>query len=219
MSSKWFDTVEIVTAWDILLQNIVASLPIVPTKIASHHNIHVKTYFDYEHLTKIKYFSLCEKISEDAFTQFVDGEYFIFYNPHQYPYRMRWSLMHELSHIFLGHIHEGQPFIARSPIRDPLEKEADHLTAHILCPDIVVKQCGVESPEELRKLIYLSREATENQWNRISASSGHPISAKERQVLIQFQPFIARYREQKSYDFDRWNITIPKIRSRYVREI
>lgn len=102
----------------------------------------------------------CYRISEDAFT--LKGV--IFYNDLVLEQRMRFTLMHELGHIILGHT--DQRF-------ETQEQEANLFASNILAPRIVIHYSGCKNTADVAMKFHLSYAAADvafddyRRWRRI----------------------------------------------------
>ncbi|MFN1842409.1 ImmA/IrrE family metallo-endopeptidase [Clostridioides difficile] len=99
-----------------------------------------------------------------------DNTFVICYN-RCYPFHsVRWTLMHELSHIFLGHATKTNVLKLHSKSNKLFEVEAEAFTKHILCPNVVLLHCkileiyeimyfcGVDEDIALKKSISLKKK-------------------------------------------------------------
>lgn len=104
----------------------------------------------------------------DALTQ-AHGDYiFIIYNDERPVVRKRFSIAHELGHLYLGHLHGNSSIDLNTDSFD--EIEADAFAAHVLMPpDMLLKdiKSGNRNPEELAKKYNVSSEAM---WRQIRNS-------------------------------------------------
>ncbi|HCQ6056237.1 ImmA/IrrE family metallo-endopeptidase [Clostridioides difficile] len=121
-----------------------------------------------------------------------DNTFVICYNK-CYPFHsVRWTLMHELSHIFLGHATKTNVLKLHSKSNKLFEVEAEAFTKHILCPNVVLLHCkileiseimyfcGVDEDIALKKSISLKKEK-------------NSITNLENLVIKQFNTFIKNY--------------------------
>lgn len=183
------------TAWKVLLDNKVERFPVRPTGIARRNDILVFEYSDYMRTTGRSTEEVFNRYGKDGFTQFLNGRYTVFYNHCSSPARCRWTLAHELGHIFLGHITEQRPILSRGVVKDFLDIQADNFAARLLCPEAIAHFCAVQSAEELRDLFDVSMQAAKARWRDLAERRRRAfrLEPEEEQLLAQFQPAIARY--------------------------
>ncbi len=186
------------TAWRMLLAEKIDSLPVDPFAVAAGRGIKVLTYGEYCGVMGLTRAELADRHGRDGFTLVIDGRYLIFYNEDNNGPRIRWTVTHELCHIFLGHFEAGaqpQPGHADQAAggKSRPESDADELTARVLSPMIVLHLSCVSSLDELQKMTGLSREASLYRWKRLC----HVRRVKkvlthklEMEVVLQFQHFI-----------------------------
>jgi len=80
--------------------------------------------------------------------------------------RIRWTIMHEIGHIVLGHFRDfNKTQISRGGLTsdeyDVLEREAETFTAEVLSPMAILKKVGAFSQAEIIKVAKLSNKAAE----------------------------------------------------------
>lgn len=91
-------------ACQVLSQYGVHTLPVRLAPIFERSGIHWFDYQAYADSLSISSAQVGQQYGADGFTNYINGDYMVFYNPAQPPARMRFTLAHELGHIFLGHI-------------------------------------------------------------------------------------------------------------------
>lgn len=101
---KNFDIKSRVTSWDILKKAGINSLPIDINIFINTLNIEIITYQEYSLFLNKSVSEIIKLHDNDGFTILNDNNYYIFYNDNiPNLQRKRWTLMHEISHILLGH--------------------------------------------------------------------------------------------------------------------
>ncbi len=190
--------------WRLIVDERIDALPVDPFEIAAAHGVKVLTYSDYCGVMGLSRNELVAKHGRDGFTLVIDRRHLIFHDENNNSSRIRWTVMHELSHVFLGHFEPGAAHPARGEGagggKSKPEAAADELTARILSPMIVLHLCCVASLDELQKLTGLSREASLYRWKRlchlrrIKKFLRHEL---ELEVARQFQPFITAHIAEK----------------------
>lgn len=184
------------TSWDILKKAGINSLPTDINIFINTLNIEIITYQEYSLFLNKSVSEIIKLQDNDGFTILNDNTYYIFYNDNiSNLQRKRWTIMHEVSHILLGHITPGRP-LKRSIIKDRLDIEADNLTARILAPSCILLLCGVKSATEVSRLCDISLEAGEHRYKHLLElykKSKFFTNKKEIDIVEQFLPFIAKY--------------------------
>lgn len=95
----------------------------------------------------------------DAMTQIREGFVFIVYNQARSEVRNRFSVAHELGHLFRGHLHGNSSIDLNSNNYDELE--ANTFAAFLLMPPVMLRK-DIKSgtkPEDLAKLYNVSLDA------------------------------------------------------------
>jgi len=105
----------------------------------------------------------------DAVTQTRGTCVFILYNDERPVVRKRFSVAHELGHLYLGHLHGNSSIALDTENFDELE--ANTFAAHLLMPPTFLKadiKAGINKPEELAKKYQVSLEAL---WFQLNATN------------------------------------------------
>lgn len=92
----------------------------------------------------------------------------ILYNKSHHPHRQRFSVAHELGHLYMGHVHGGGSVIDLDSTNFH-EIEANQFAAHLLMPPSDIKKRvkgGMNSPQELAKFYQVSQDAIWWQINK-----------------------------------------------------
>ena len=191
-------------AWKLLADEQITSLPVRPSQIARAHRVAIHLYEAFANSAQCSMEEVVRRYGPDGFTVRYPGpQYLIFYN-HGNPQRTRWTMMHELAHIFLGHILQNEPVLCvNTRHRDVYDVQADNFAARVLCPDVVAHFCGVKSAQELRKLTDLSAQASENRWKDLCErrlENDFLTDQDEQAVYENFRPFINAYRASSPAD-------------------
>ena len=93
-------------------------------------------------------------ISDDAFADMEHAT--IFYNDNIMSERQRFSIAHEIGHIWLEH---------KSSSKET-EAEADHFAAYLLAPTPIILELGLDNPKDISNLFSISYSAATNALNR-----------------------------------------------------
>lgn len=147
------------TALEFFRQENITELPVQPIRIIRNHNFKLFTYDEFSKLTGDSLDDIINEYGEDGFSTITRGRYVIVYNKSRPSARIRWTLMHELSHIFLGHLEQCGGAVARSAKRDIYDMQADAFTADVLAPLPVLRKCGIRTAQSISTLTGLSKTA------------------------------------------------------------
>ena len=210
-------------AWKILINSGASSLPIDVTAICKKERISLFTYKQAEEL--IKDLGLDESIEDnDAFS--INS--MIFYDDTKPRERQRFSIAHELGHIFLHSESSGKATVYNrepSPNDNPLETEANIFASRLLAPLCVLQFLNLNSIKEISELCVISFSAAKLRFARLCEirrrnserrkSKNHGtflISKLERELVENFKDFIEK--NKRNYDSDSSSATSPGIASR-----
>lgn len=129
----------------------IRRFPIDCIKILEHYSYRIYSY-SYIKSQNPRLFELCGGYSSDAFTE--KSLKIIAYNDVSSTGRIRFSLMHELGHIMLGHTgHE-----------EDCEYEADLFASHILAPRVMIEHYGCKNSVDVQHFFGLSGMAANWAW-------------------------------------------------------
>ena len=179
-----------------LVQQQINQLPVDPFALAKKAKIPVLTYGKFATVVDCSPASILERYGPDGFTQRIEGQYVIWYNNCNPTARVRWTIMHELGHIFLGHMEEGNDVA----FNGAADRETDAWAAAVLCPLPVVHLCDVASPQELARLTGLSTQAARYNYEKLQQlrSRGELFKNEAEQALAcHFLAFISAYISKK----------------------
>lgn len=171
-------------AWDILIQEQVAALPVAVGKICKHLGIAIK-YYDGD-------------ACGDGMCTFIQGKPTIFVNRDCSEARQRFTAAHELGHILMGHIGRFELVNREPSFTDcPIEHEANVFASRLLAPACVLWGCNAHTPEEIMKLCDISYQSACFRAERMEIlykRNKFLLSSKERQVYAQFLNYIEHNR-------------------------
>ena len=184
-------------AWSILLEGEVAALPVQVSALCTRYGFSLRSYgkgaawIESAGLTAQR--GVC-----DGFTVHQGGRYYIFYNETLASAgRIRFTIAHELGHIFLCHLAPGQ-FSLRNrepePEDDPAEQAANVFASRLLAPACVLHALGAVTPERIAALCDISLKAAQFRAGRMGVLEQRGrfgTSPLERQVMVRFAGFIA----------------------------
>lgn len=178
------------SAWQCLIDYKVNSLPVDILIIARKANITVL-----KNSTVMKL-----QPSESGMSYFNGKRWYIVYDDESTVERKRFTIAHELGHIFLGH-ELKQGYLARTKTFDSkpeIEREADMFASRILCPSCVLWGLNLHTPEEISKVCRVSLSAARVRADRLKVLCERNMfltSPLERTLYKNFENFIKNYRE------------------------
>lgn len=195
------------SAWKFILDQGICSLPINPSRLIERNGWALYTYAQFAEKIGRSTAEIVERFSREAFVFYSVREktFVICYNADFPPPVVRWTLMHEIAHIVLGHISEEVPSLnrVRSEERSVFETEAQGFARRVLCPSIVLHDCKAISPAAIMYLCGISHEAAEyrskymQELERRDRWRLHPL---EVAVEKQFRIFIFRFLLTSHYE-------------------
>lgn len=177
--------------WQTLLDYNIRSLPVSLTQICRAAGI--RTYKN----------STVHKLQEGEFgISIKQGEHwFIVFDDSDTLQRVRFTIAHELGHIFLGHEMLYGYYTRKSNIAKPAaETEADMFAARLLAPACVLWGIGAETAKEIADVCNISLTAADIRSRRLELlrSRGKFLSSQlERRVYDNFSEFIQNYSNRK----------------------
>ena len=184
-------------AWKMLIDCEITELPVSVSQICKHYGWRLASYRDGHKL--IAAFGLSELMKEtDGFCVYSGGRYYIFCDTDMPRARQRFTIAHEIGHIMLGHIGEGQcTRINREPAATdaPEETQANQFAARILAPAWVLHSIHALTPDRIADVCEISMAAATFRAERMELLErrqkylSHPL---ERQVAEQFQSYIVK---------------------------
>lgn len=133
------------------------------------------------------------KESESGVTIVQNNKFHIIYNDTESSKRCRFTIAHELGHIFLGHLLINTPQYRTFKIQDDTESEANVFARDLLAPACVLHELQTLSAAEISKLCNISLDSATYRAERMrelelrNAWYLHPL---ERKVREQFDDFI-----------------------------
>lgn len=168
-------------SWQCLIDYKVNSLPVKVSQIAKRADITLLRNSAVNLLSE----------NESGITLVQDDKLYIIYANEQSPQRCRFTIAHELGHIFLGHLFksDGNGFLKT----DEAEHSANVFARDLLAPACVLHELQALTAAAISDLCDISLEAATYRAERIAelerrnAFYLHPL---ERQVKEQFTNFI-----------------------------
>ncbi len=171
-----------------LLQSNISAFPVDPVRLCKKNGVLVTGYEKFSVVSGTPVQELLA-ISQDGFCMRYQERPIIVYNHDvSSPGRKRWTVLHELSHILLGHIDQQHLNIyeRRQDVRRWMEAEADILTKCLIAPLPVALVCHVRDEKELRSLFGLSAEAAQNLYRDYRY-----LCARRRILALDAEPLLA----------------------------
>lgn len=174
-------------SWHCLIDYKISSLPVKVSRIAKQADIT---------LLKNSAVNLLNN-SESGTTLMQNDKLYIIYADEQSAQRCRFTIAHELGHIFLGHLFnkDGDGFATT----DDAEHSANVFARDLLSPACVLHELQILSAAEISRLCNISLEAATYRSERMqelekrNAFYKHPL---EREVVKQFKEFINKKKSQ-----------------------
>lgn len=133
---------------------------------------------------------------ESGMTILDNDMYFIVYKDSESPYRCRFTIAHELGHIFLGHLTITTQKYRTFVNNDENENAANIFARDLLAPACVLHELKISKAEDIARICNISMQAAEIRAERMAilekrnAWYKNPI---EKQVFYQFERFINEY--------------------------
>lgn len=173
-------------SWQFLIDNNINKLPVSLGVVCK--NLHYKILED----SKIHYL----QANQRGISFCKDDIWYIVLQDKLNPPTQRYTLAHELGHIFLGHpLIDGK--YGRTFASSPEEYQAERFAIDILAPACVLWGLNLHTPEEIAKVCNISMTSAIKRARRMeelyrrNMFLSHPL---ERQVYQQFQSFIIENR-------------------------
>lgn len=141
--------------------------PIDPFKIISKLKIGLMKYSELSEINKCDMTTVYRGLkSKDGYSQYDGENYAIAYNDKIYSNdRIRFTLMHELGHIYLGHLYDFEKTeLAKNDMTRKeykvLENEANVFARNVLAPSIATKNLNL-NPTNISNFFRISNKASE----------------------------------------------------------
>lgn len=170
-------------SWQFLIDNNINKLPVSLGVVCK--NLHYKILED----SKIHYL----QANQRGISFCKDDIWYIVLQDKLNPPTQRYTLAHELGHIFLGHITKNGYYGRTFTIDDEQEYQAERFAINILAPACVLWGLDLHTPEEIAKVCNISMTSAVKRAKRMeelyrrNMFLSHPL---ERKVYQQFKKFI-----------------------------
>ena len=179
-------------SWNVLINHKITSLPVSVTTICNDENIT---------LAKNNTVKLLNN-NEFAKTMLINDKWYIIYDDNMSKERIRFSIAHELGHIFLGHQLTNDEYRRTFVIDKPSEEtQADIFASRLLAPAVVLWALDIHSAEQIQKFCFISYSASKIRAERMKllySRNKFLTSQLETRVYNQFKGFILKYKEHNS---------------------
>lgn len=206
-------------AWKILINNGISTLPVDVVSICRKEKITLFTYK--QSMNLISNLALEDSIKDnDAFS--INS--MIFYDDTKPRERQRFSIAHELGHIFLHSETSGKATVYNrepSPNDNPLEAEANIFASRILAPLCVLQFLNLNSINEVAEYCDISFSAAKLRFARLCEirqrnskrrkEKNHGtflISKLERQLVENFKDYIEKNKKPSEYQSEKEKSTV-----------
>lgn len=194
--------------WELLLKHGYGALPIKVSEICRREGIPLLSYD--RGISVISALGLEEHCKNDGFTVMATDKPIVFFNDRCSPQRQRFTIAHELGHLYLGHLSGGQyTTVNREPEPGdaPEEREANVFAARLLAPACVLWGLNVRRAADIARLCEISRQSASFRAERLAllyereqrflaayGVSCFLLSPLERRVFEQFSAYIRKNR-------------------------
>lgn len=109
------------------------------------------------------------EISEDGFTYYYEGRYFIYYNTMKPSNRIRFTLFHEIGHIILNHHTEfKKEILQNSGDTGFMESEANIAARNLMAPAHIIRNLYTGIYPFLSDIFKMSDEAVTNRMKWVN---------------------------------------------------
>lgn len=175
-------------AWRVLLDNNIRALPVNTVGIAGASGVSI-----------IKNSEVDELKSTEVGASIYDGEkWYIVYDDTVSKERIRFTIAHELGHIFLGHpLKLGYHARTIDTDKPETEKQADMFAIRLLAPSCVIWGLGLHTAEEIQNYCNISYSAAKARASRMQIlyeRNKFLSTDLERKVYANFEKYINTHR-------------------------
>ena len=121
-------------AWKVLIECDIREFSVNLAKIINHYGIYLIRYSESDYINRHS------SPNEDGFSRLIDCKPVIYYNDKKPIYRARFTLAHEIGHILLGHLANGETLHRNTEydVLDVKEQQANVFARDILMPATVL---------------------------------------------------------------------------------
>lgn len=167
-------------AWEILIRERIAELPVSVSRICKNMGITIKLYEPAD--------------DNSGYSTTIGGQTIMFISRFDSSERQRFTAAHELGHILLGHVGKYR-LVNREPSEadNPVERAANIFAARLLAPACVLWGCNCKTAEEIARLCHISKQAAQFRAERMRIlyeRNAFLTSPLERKVYSNFARYI-----------------------------
>ena len=183
-------------SWRVLLNTGTRELPVKVSRICRGYGVTLRSYqVGAPLIRELGLEAQCD--ISDGFTVRSGDRCYVFYNMEQPPGRVRFTIAHELGHVLLGHLGDGEHTVYNQDASEDASEEhtANVFASRLLAPACVLHALGAVTPEQIAAVCDISMAAARFRAGRMGVMEQrgkYGASPLERQVLAQFQPYIDR---------------------------
>lgn len=184
-------------SWRVLLNTGTRELPVKVSRICRGYGVTLRSYqVGAPLIRELGLEAQCD--ISDGFTVRSGDRCYVFYNMEQPPGWVRFTIAHELGHVLLGHLGDGEHTVynRESSSEDaPEEHTANVFASRLLAPACVLHALGAVTPEQIAAVCDISMAAARFRAGRMGVleqRGKYGASPLERQVLAQFRSYIDR---------------------------
>lgn len=184
-------------SWRVLLDTGTRELPVKVSRICRGYGVTLRSYqVGAPLIRELGLEAQCD--ISDGFTVRSGDRCYVFYNMEQPPGRVRFTIAHELGHVLLGHLGDGEHTVYNresSSENAPEEHTANVFASRLLAPACVLHALGAVTPEQIAAVCDISMAAARFRAGRmgmLEQRGKYGSSPLERQVLAQFRSYIDR---------------------------
>ncbi len=184
------------SSWQCLADNKINSLPVPVISIAKNANIDVFRNRDVDILSP-----------EESGVSIFDGQkWYIIFDEGDSPQRIRFTVMHELGHILLGHeLKKGYHSMSSGKIKNKpsSEIEADAFAIRTLAPACVLWGLGIRRADDIAEVCnipYSAAVVRSKRMDELVERNKFLTNNLEKEVFNNFRNYINRCKYQTIYE-------------------
>lgn len=168
--------------WQTLIDFDIRALPVDLKTITNKADIKIIKNSEHKLLTEYQI----------GLSIIISGRWYIVYDDNISIERARFTVAHELGHIFLGHVSALNRINHYSEHKPKEETAADMFAARLLAPACVLKGLDLHTANEIAKACCISMQAAQYRANRMKVlyeRNKFFLSPLERKVYKNFEEF------------------------------
>lgn len=181
------------TALEFFQRENIQWFPVDPMYVIRNEKFKALEYAEFSRIIQEPIPNIISEYGDDGFTTIVNGVYTIIYSKAHTPSRIKWTLMHELAHIMLGHLEECGGVVARGAKKDKYDVQADCFTVNVLAPLPLLRLCNVNSVIEIKYITGLSEQASSIRLFELQQSY------IKKSDLIEYKNHFGNYIDSEDY--------------------